>query len=144
MTDTVIVYYPLTSELEAKAKKFGCARRKKYFTKVNNPFGLKEGIFFTGAGVMAGMSKSIVNFMTINRNTKGEIGDKEWNDLHDYIRCVMRAIATDTIVSAKGKMKGSPICETEYDVEENYYAYDEFFYDKEKKQIYQYKEVLKQ
>ena len=41
------------------------------------------------------------------------------------------------VVSAKGKMKGSPICETEYDVEENYYAYDEFFYDKEKKQIYQ-------
>ena len=138
MAESQKVYYKIDTEMRLKAESFGFGSRKKYVTKKNNPFGFKEGIFFTGNGVKAGLSKTRTNFMVLFGNGKY---DTEWNQMYDYIKTVSSAISHDTVVSAKGKMKGSPICETEYDVNSSSLGYDDFFYDKEKKQIYRYEIV---
>jgi len=132
------VYYVVDNDMQEKADSFHTSNRKKYVTKENNPFGYKEGIFFTGAGVRAGLSKTRTNFMVLYGNGKY---DAEWNQMYDYIKTVTNAVAFNTIVSAKGHMKGSQICETEYDVETNSMGFHDFFYDKDNGKIYRYEMI---
>jgi len=132
----VKVYYPMDKELQEKADKFGVGRRKKYVTLENNPFGYKKGIFFTGAGLYEAMSKTRVNFMQLN--SFDDVGSKKWRKMYDYIRTVSNAIAYDTVVSAKGHLKGGEMFETPYDVQSMTSAFYEFLYDEEKHQIYRY------
>ena len=56
--------------------------------------------------------------------------------MYSYIKTVSDAIAYDTIVSAKGKLNGGEMFQSQYDVETNDVSFDDFFYDKEKHQIY--------
>jgi len=133
----VKVYYSVDSQMQEKADKFGVGSRKKYITLENNPFGMKAGILFTGGGVVEGMSKTRLNFMQMYGNLD-KIGSDKWRKLARYIRTVSNAIAYDTIVSAKGKLKGSEMFETQHDVERNDISFDDFFYDEEKHQIYRY------
>ena len=141
-TQSKKVYYQIDAEMQEKAENFGVAPRKKYITKVNNPFGFREGILFTGRGVMEAMSKTRLNFMsTLGVSSCGDVGSDEWCKLRDYIRTVSCAIAYDTIVSAKGKLKGGEMFETQYDVETDNYNFDDFFYDEEKNQIYRFEIV---
>ena len=134
-TDPDIVYYPMTAELVAKAKKFGYNNRKRYIVKDGNPFGYRGGIAFTGAGLKAVVSKSVVNFMKLNDPDKGEFG-KAWNELYDYINTVVKAIARETVISANG-MGHEGCFETPFDVESSTSVMlcHEFFYDKDKKLI---------
>ena len=136
----VKVYYSVDSQMQEKADKFGVSSRRKYITLENNPFGMKAGIFFTGAGVREAMAKTKVNFMQMNgrKLDGGGIGSLEWRKLYDYIRTVTYAIAHDTVVSAKGKLKGGEMFETQYDVETNDLSFDDFFYDEKKQQIFRY------
>ena len=136
-TQSKKVYYQIDAEMQEKAENFGVAPRKKYITKVNNPFGFREGILFTGRGVMEAMSKTRTNAM-IGAVKYKEIGGAKWRKRHYYIMAVIKAIAYDTIVSAKGKLKGGEMFETQYDVETNDLAFDEFFYDEKKQQIFRY------
>ena len=133
------VYYQIDAEMQEKADKFGVEQRKKYITKVNNPFGLIEGVLFTGAGVREALSKTKVNFMM---SFPFEEDRGRWSEMYDYIRTVAYAIAYDTVVSAKGKLKGGEMFHTQGDVETNDLAYDEFFYDEEKHQIYRYEIII--
>ena len=133
----VKVYYPMDSQLQEKADKFACGNsRKKYVTLENNPFGMIAGVFFTGAGVREAMSKTKVNFMFMNG--EGKVGSNKWRKLRGYIRIISHAIAYDTIVSAKGKLKGDELFTTQYDVETNDVSFDDFFFDEKKQQIYRY------
>ena len=133
----VKVYYSVNSQMQEKADKFGVGSRKKYITLENNPFGMKAGVLFTGAGVREAMSKTRLNFMQINSDLD-DIGSDEWRKLSRYIRTVSNAIAYDTVVSAKGKLKGGEMFDTPYDVKTNDISFDDFFYDEEKHQIYRY------
>jgi len=133
----VKVYYSVDSQMQEKADKFGCGNRKKYVTLENNPFGMIAGVFFTGAGVREAMSKTRLNFMQMNGDLD-KIGSVEWRKLSRYIRTVSLAIAHDTVVSAKGKLKGDEMFTTQYDVETNDISFDDFFFDEKKQQIYRY------
>ncbi len=136
---TVKIYYPMTSELREKARKFGVSSRKKYVTLENNPFGMKAGILFTGAGIDSAMSKVRVEFLTISPAMKGgKIQREEWDKLQPYIRIVSNAVAYDTIVSAKGHMKKGDMFNIPSDVERNNHGFNDFFYDEEKEQIYRW------
>ena len=127
----------MDSQLQEKADKFGYGNsRKKYVTLENNPFGMIAGVFFTGAGVRKAMSKTRTNFLQYFNYE--DIGSGKWSKMYDYIMTVSKAIAYDTIVSAKGKLKGGEMFETEYDVETNNISFDEFFYDEKKQQIFRY------
>ena len=106
----------MTKQLQEKADKFGYGNsRKKYVILDNNPFGMIAGVFFTGAGVREAMSKTRTNAM-IGAVKYKEIGGAKWRKRHYYIMTVIKAIAHDTIVSAKGKLKGGEMFETQYDV----------------------------
>ena len=138
----VKVYYPMTKQLQEKADKFGYGNsRKKYVILDNNPFGMIAGVFFTGAGVREAMSKTRTNAM-IGAVKYKDIGSAKWRKRHDYILTVIKALASETIVSAKGKLKGGEMFETQYDVETNDLSFDEFFYDEKKHQIYRYVIVI--
>lgn len=137
ISETEVVYYPMTSQMQEKADKFGVASRKKYITLENNPFGFKKGILFTGGGVREGLSKTRLNFMQLYGDLD-EIGSDKWRELSRYIRTISNAIAYDTVVSAKGKLKGGEMFETQRDVETNDLGFDDFFYDEEKHQIYRF------
>jgi hypothetical protein len=136
------VYYPITPELEEKAKQ-GCGggSRAKFITKEGNPFGLVAGVLFTGDGLNSAYSASRVNFLHIATAKQGEIDNDLWDKLYPQIRTVILAVASDTIESAKGKIKKGDMFTTRYDVETNSLSYDDFFYDKEKEQIYRYETV---
>jgi hypothetical protein len=136
--ESVETYYPMTSELKAKADQFGCATRKRYILKENNPFGYRAGLAITGTGLRAAISATVLNFMNTYDFRSDNYG-KAWNDMYDYIKTVVIAIAKDTVVSATGTgYKGT--FETEYDVKESTSAFlfDDFFYDEKKKQIFRY------
>ena len=130
----VKVYYTVDSQMQEKADKFGVESRKKYITLENNPFGMIAGVLFTGRAVMEAMSKTRVNFMRTYHHPYHE----QWNEMYDYIKTVSDAIAYDTIVSAKGKLNGGEMFQSQYDVETNDVSFDDFFYDKEKHQIFRY------
>jgi len=130
--ETVKVYYTVDSQMQEKADKFGVSSRKKYITLENNPFGMIAGVLFTGRAVMEAMSKTRVNFMRTYHQEMNE----QWNEMYSYIKTVSDAIAYDTIVSAKGKLNGGEMFQSQYDVETNDVSFDDFFYDKEKHQIY--------
>ncbi|MAR18880.1 MAG: hypothetical protein CML44_05855 [Rhodobacteraceae bacterium] len=137
--DSKKVYYPITPELEAKSKTgLGINTRKRYITKLNNPFGNVEGIVYTGDGIMAAFSKSRSNFLRLNAQTGLEFDSEKWDYFYPKIRTVINAIAADTIESAKGKTKKGDMFNTRFEVEDSTRGYDEFFWDSDKKQIYRY------
>ena len=139
---SVKVYYPMDKELQEKADQFRYGHSNaKYVTLENNPFGLKAGIFFTGSGIREAVSKTRTNAM-IGAVKYKDIGSAKWRKRHDYILTVIKALASETIVSAKGKLKGGEMFETQYDVETNDLSFDEFFYDEKKHQIYRYVIVI--
>lgn len=140
--DSKKVYYPITPELEAKSKTgLGINTRKRYITKLNNPFGNVEGIVYTGDGIMAAFSKSRSNFLRLNAQTGLEFDSEKWDYFYPKIRTVINAIAADTIESAKGKTKKGDMFNTRFEVESSSRGYDEFFWDSDKKQIYRYEIV---
>lgn len=136
------VYYPITPELEAKAKsRLGINTRKRYITKLNNPFGNVEGVVYTGDGILAAFSKSRTNFLRLYAQTGLELDSEKWNYFYPKIRTVIYAIAAETIESAKGKTKKGDIFNTRFEVESSSRGYDEFFWDSDKKEIYRYEIV---
>ena len=136
---SVKVYYPMDKELQEKADQFSYGHSNaKYVTLENNPFGLKAGIFFTGSGIREAVSKTRTNAMYDVPIHAKDIGNAKWRKRHDYIMTVIKALASETIVSAKGKLIGGEMFETQQDVEANDLSYDEFFYDGRKQQLYRY------
>lgn len=131
------VVKPISEEdIEAYQFKLGFNRRATYTLLKDNPFGYRENIAFSGTGMLAGISKCVVNFMLINSRKD----DDAWNNMmFRKIRAVVKRDLESKFVKGLNGQKKTGL-ETQWDVEntKSVLLFSNYFLDKNTDEIYSY------